>query len=99
MTFIKNPNIIEEHISDSELMLFNQITEEVHVLNETSTQIYMLICNGHSLAEALCQYVYEHIGEMFEEELITIDELATDAKTTINELLAHSIICEGVADE
>lgn len=99
MAFIKSPNIIEEQISDSELMLYNQSTEEVHILNESSTQIYTLICSGHSLVEALYQYIYDHIGEMCDEKPITIDELATDAKSAINMLLANGIICEEIADE
>lgn len=99
MTYTKNPNIVEEKISNTELMLFNPNTEEVHVLNETSTEIYILICNCHSLVEVLNQYVNEHIGEMCEDRTITIDELAMDAKSTINLLIANSIIYEGDTNE
>ena len=99
MAYLKNPNIIEENISDTELMLFNQSTEELHVLNETSAQIYILICLGNSLVEALYQYVYEHIGEVCEDKPMTVDELANDAKETINSLLDRNIIIGDITDE
>lgn len=92
MRYVKN-NVIDENIDESEILIYDPIKDEFHILNETASEIYASLCNGHSLNEVINQYIESHGSELQRDEaMITEKELIFDVRNTIEKLLDAGII-------
>ena len=99
MFLIKNPNILEENISESEIMIFNTETEEIHILNSTATEIYFLLSEALSENEVTKKFVDIHIKESYNGSCLTESDLIADVKNTIALLLNLNILKTGEHNE
>ena len=91
-----NPSIIVESVSETELMLYNNETEEIHLLNETATKMFNLL-QEMSQECAIKAFLNEYVDSMInDKDNISFDELKKDAEEILKTLYEKNIIKGGV---
>lgn len=83
----KAENIIYEVIEDDSMILYNEVTQETHILNATAGLIFML-CDGRGLSDILNEFK-EHLSD---EVSISEEEIQFDVSLLIEELIDKKLI-------
>ena len=85
MIINKNKKLIVENISDIEIMLVNEKTEEIHLLNSSSCFLFS-ICENKSIDDVISLYIQNYTDN------VSKDELISDANQIINDFINKGIV-------
>ena len=99
MQYVKNSNIIEETISETEIMLYNTQSEEVHILNRTATEIYQILLQKKSVKDLIMYYIDLHKDDDVKGIRVKEQELIDDVENMISSLINLNIIKQGEPNE
>lgn len=99
MQYVKNSNIIEETISETEIMLYNTQSEEVHILNRTATEIYQILLQKKSVKDLIMYYIDLHKDDDVKGIRVKEQELIDDVENMISSLINLDIIKQGEPNE
>lgn len=99
MQYVKNSNIIEETISETEIMLYNTQSEEVHILNQTATEIYQMLLQKKSIKDLIMYYIGLHKADDVKGIRVKEQELIDDVENMISSLINLNIIKQGEPNE
>ncbi len=99
MQYVKNSNIIEETISETEIMLYNTQSEEVHILNRTATEIYQILLQKKSVKDLIMCYIDLHKDDDVKGIRVKEQELIDDVENMISSLINLNIIKQGEPNE
>ena len=99
MQYVKNSNILEETISETEIMLYNTQSEEVHILNRTATEIYQMLLQKKSVKDLIMYYIGLHKEDDVKGIRVKEQELIDDVENMISSLINLNIIKQGEPNE
>lgn len=84
-----NPNLIKDNFDDGEIMIYNNFTGEIHILNSTAEQILNLILDSGDLLANKKIFVSQYLKQYPQLDSVTLEE---DFDVTLKVLLEKDII-------